>query len=157
MINKSRKIKLILNSLIYFIFACILFYSDLALFSWLNKPLLQLLLCAYIVLLTKQRSNIILSITITLLCLESILFFGQIEYFLFFTLLAYISVKLFKELIQISIAIPLVTLNINLVIQKLFSIIYLHQTYNDFLYTIGHFFINMLFLILYWIFENNGK
>lgn len=155
--NQNKKIKVIFNSLIYLVFACILFYSDLAFFSCFNKAFLQFLLCAYIVLVSKQRSNLLIIITIILLSLESIVFFGQIEYLLFFALLAYISVKLFKELIQISIAVPLVALNINLVVQKLFSIIYLHQTYHDFLYTIGHFFINMLFLTIYWIFENNGK
>ena len=157
MTNQRRKIKIITNAFFYFAFACLLFYIDISMFSIFQKPFSQFLLCAYIVLLTKQRSALFLSPFVLLLSLESLVFFGQIEYLLFFTLLAYVSVRLFKELIQISVAIPLIALSINLLTQKFFFIIYLSQSHNDFLYTIGHFCFNLLFLIIYWIFENNGK
>jgi hypothetical protein len=157
MTNQNRKLKIILNGCLFIFFAGILFYTDLLFFHSFHKMFAQFLLCMFIILATRQRSALFLGISLFFLSLESIIFFGQLEYMLFFALLAYITVKLLNDVIQMSLAIPLISLTTNLIIQKTFTSLYLHYPYTDFLYTIGHFSFNLLFLMLYWIFENNGK
>jgi len=156
MANRS-KIKKFIQFILFLLFSISALLLDTLSFSWACKPLIQLLLCSYIILLAKQRSQLFIVLTIIMLALESALFFGQIEYSLFFALLAYVSTQTLNELIHIPIAIPIITLNLVLIVQKLFSILYLQHHYYDFLYTIGHFGINNIVLIMYWIFENNGK
>ncbi len=157
MVNKAIKINFCINIFSYVTLAIFTFFIDIASFSYMHKPFIQLLFCYYLVLLTKKRSSLLIFFTLVLLAAESIIFFGQVEYYLFFALLGYISTNLFKELIHVPIIVPLITLNLTLLVQKLFSIAYLHHPYNDFIYTVGHFSINTLLLLVYWIFENNGK
>jgi len=157
MINSKFNLKNYIQYVFLAFFYVGAFLIDTISFTLAGKTLIQLIFCSYLILLTKQRSRLLITVTIAMLSLESLVFFGQVEYALFFALLAYISIKTISALVHIQIAVPLITLNLVLVVQKLFSILYLQNPYNDFLYTIGHFGINNVILIMYWIFENNGK
>lgn len=155
--NRYSKIKIFFHAASFIFFCLGALFLDTFTFSWGGKPVTQFLFCGYLILLMKNRSLLRLFLLILLLALESVLFWGQAEYLLFFALLAYITINIFKELIHIPIVIPFITLNLVLSVQTLFAIIYLQHPYADFFYTIGHFSVNNVFLIMYWIFENKGK
>lgn len=131
-------------------------FIDITSFNLFGAPFLQLILCIYLIALIQSKKPLIITLFL-LLGLESFIFFNSILYLPILAIILSFVVYLLRLWTKIKLCIALPALIIGLTIQKTFSIFYLYHSYNNFLYTIGHFLINTLFLSIYWFFENNGK
>ncbi len=131
---------------------------DLLVFEQWNGLVLQALLCTYIVTLIKSEgSGSIFLLFITALAVESQIIFSHVSYGLYVALFLIPLTLLLRTWLDTLIVTALASLAVVLPLQQVLFIAHQQTSSINLKDIIGHFLINGLFLMIYWVFDKNGK
>ena len=141
----------------YALFIAILLLLDTTVAETCGSPVIQVLLCVYIVTLAKPRRYIPKALFIAALAAESLIFFSHVSYGLIIALFMLLIAPILRAWFHYEIIANITGISIALTAQHLLIASHIPNTKVDFFMLIGHIFINSILLSIYWIFDKNGK